>query len=316
MFRKKESTPQIDKAVAKSVSFELTIADIARQSERRAWFVAFGAILLSLILAAGYFYMLPLKEKVPYLVMADAYTGTSTVARLNENFDNRSITTSEAINRSNIAHFIMARESYDVALMLLRDWTTVYTMSSPEVATGYTTLHARNNMSSPYNTYGKERAIRVNLLSTVLIGGGDGSPPKGATVRFQRSLYDKKTGSSQPLDSKIATLEFSYKSNLKMDEKDRIENPLGFQVTSYRVDNDYAASPPVQTALPQAPVPVPAMQESRIPGAQVPGGAPASGTLMPESDGAAPAQAAPPEGTAIPVTAPAPTNSANGASNR
>ena len=72
MFRKKEPTQQIEKAVARSVNFELTIADIARQSERRAWFVAFGAILLSLILAAGYFYMLPLKEKVPYLVMADA----------------------------------------------------------------------------------------------------------------------------------------------------------------------------------------------------------------------------------------------------
>ena len=312
MFRKKESTTQIDKAVAKSVSFELTIADIARQSERRAWFVAFGAILLSLILAAGYFYMLPLKEKVPYLVMADAYTGTSTVARLNENFDNRSITTSEAINRSNVAHFIMARESYDVALMLLRDWTTVYTMSSPQVASGYTSLHARNNMSSPYNTYGKERAIRVNLLSTVLIGGDDGGPPKGATVRFQRSLYDKKTGSSQPLDSKIATLEFSYKPNLKMDEKDRIENPLGFQVTSYRVDNDYAASPPIQTVLPQ--VPVPAMQGSGMPGTQVPGGFPASGALMPESDAAAPAQVAPLEDAATPVTAP--TNSVNGASNR
>ena len=315
MFRKKESTPQIEKAVAKSVSFELTIADIARQSERRAWFVAFGAILLSLILAAGYFYMLPLKEKVPYLVMADAYTGTSTVARLNENFDNRSITTSEAINRSNVAHFLMARESYDVALMLLRDWTTVYTMSSPEVASGYTSLHARNNMSSPYNTYGKERAIRVNILSTVLIGGGDGSPPKGATVRFQRSLYDKKTGASQPLDSKIATLEFSYKPNLKMDEKDRIENPLGFQVTSYRVDNDYAASPPVQVAVPQAPVP--AMQERVTPGAQVPGSADEiPGSLAPESDAAASVQAAPPEGMATPATAPAPTNSVNGASNR
>lgn len=314
MFRNKESSPQIDKTVARSVSFELTIADIARRSERRAWFVALGAILLSLILAAGYFYMLPLKEKVPYLVMADAYTGTSTVARLNENFDNRSITTSEAINRSNIAHFIMARESYDVALMLLRDWTTVYTMSSPQVASGYTTLHARNNMSSPYNTYGKERAIRVNLLSIVLIGGGDGNSPKGATVRFQRSLYDKKTGSSQPLDSKIATLEFSYKSNLKMDEKDRIENPLGFQVTSYRVDNDYAASPPVQTVFPQ--VPVPATQETAVSDAELPGSAPPSGTLLPETDGAAPAPAAPLEGTTTPVTAPAPANSANGASNR
>jgi type IV secretion system protein VirB8 len=141
----------------------------------------------------------------------------------------------------------MARESYDVALMNLRDWTTVYTMSTPEVSSGYTTLHASNNPSSPYKLYGSARAIRVNILSIVLIGGGNGVTPKGATVRFQRSLYDKATGVSRPLDSKIATIEFTYKTNLKMSEKERIENPLGFRVTAYRVDNDYAASPPVES---------------------------------------------------------------------
>ena len=74
-------TPEIERALSKSVSFELTVADIARRSERRAWRVATSALVMSLILAGGYFYILPLKEKVPYLVMADAYTGTSTVAR-------------------------------------------------------------------------------------------------------------------------------------------------------------------------------------------------------------------------------------------
>jgi type IV secretion system protein VirB8 len=32
-----------------------------------------------------------------------------------------------------------------------------------------------------------------------------------------------------------------------MDEQYRIENPLGFQVTSYRVDSDYASTPPEET---------------------------------------------------------------------
>lgn len=312
MLRKKESTSQIDGAVAKAVNFEITIADIARRSERRAWFVASGAILLSLVLAAGYFYMLPLKEKVPYLVMADAYTGTSTVARLNENFDNQSITTSEAINRSNVAHFLMARESYDVALMQLRDWTTVYTMSSPEVASGYTTLHARNNLSSPFNTYGKERAIRVKILSIVLIGGGDGTAPKGATVRFQRSLFEKKTGVTRPLDSKIATMAFSYKSNLKMDENDRIENPLGFQVTSYRVDGDYAASPPAETQLPQAPT-LPDSGVQLDPGGPVFDGA---GPSPQVPDGLGPAARGADEAVTGPASPPVSTTSADGVSNR
>ena len=76
MFGKnKNVTPQVENAVAKAVNYEVTVADIARRSEKRAWIVAFTAIVMALILAGGYFYFLPLKEKVPYLVMADAYTG-------------------------------------------------------------------------------------------------------------------------------------------------------------------------------------------------------------------------------------------------
>jgi type IV secretion system protein VirB8 len=246
---KRTSSKKIDEAVAKSVNYEVTVADLAKRSERRAWWVASAALLMSLALAGGYYYMLPLKEKVPYVVMADAYTGTSTVARLNQDFLDNRITSSEAINRSNIAHFVYARESYDVAMMNLRDWTTVLTMSSPGVAAAYTGLYDSTNPASPYKVYGRNAAIRVKILSLVLIGGANGTT-KGATVRFQRSLFDKINGTTKPMDSKIATLEFTYKPNLKMDEKYRIENPLGFQVTSYRVDTDYAEAPPEEVAAP------------------------------------------------------------------
>jgi len=253
---RKRNTSAVQAAVGQGVDFEVSIADLARRSERRAWLVAWAALLMSLVLMAGYFHMLPLKEKVPYLVMADAYTGTSTVARLAEDFSNRTITSSEAINRSNVATFVLARESYDVAMMNLRDWATVYTMASHEVAAEYSVLHANNNHSSPYNTYGRSRAIRVRILSIVLMPGAAGSPPKGATVRFQRSLFDKTTGTSRPVDSKIATLEFAYKPNLKMDEEKRIANPLGFQVTSYRVDSDFAPAPPLEPTNLQVAMPV------------------------------------------------------------
>lgn len=246
MLARKVSSHKVEGAVTKAVNYELSIADIARRSERRAWWVALSALGMSLILAGGYFYMLPLKQKVPYLVMADAYTGTSTVARLTEDLTHRRISTSEAINRSNVAHFVMARESYDLALLNLGDWTTVQTMASPGVKADYTRLYSSMNPDSPYKAYGKDKAVRVRLLSIVLIGGGAGRTPTGATVRFQRSLYDKQSGTTQPLDSKIATMEFTYKANLQMDDRNRIENPLGFWVTNYRVDNDYATPAPAE----------------------------------------------------------------------
>ena len=259
MFGNKAGTP-VDTAVAKAANFEVTIADMARRSERRAWMVAWSAILMALILASGYFVFLPLKEKVPYLVMADAYTGTSTVARLTGDFGAHGITTSEAINKSNIAHFVMARESYDYSQFGQRDWNTVHAMATSLVTAGYAKLYTKTNLQNPQTLFGKNKSIRVKILSLQLHDPAQvGSPPKSATVRFQRSLYDKNAGASTPLDSKIASLEFSYNGNLKMDEQNRILNPLGFQVTSYRVDNDYAASPPLEAEYPveamRAPVP-------------------------------------------------------------
>jgi type IV secretion system protein VirB8 len=65
--RNKKDSPKIDAAVAKSVDFEIAVGDLARRSERRAWMVAFASVIMSLILIGGYFYVLPLKEKVPYV---------------------------------------------------------------------------------------------------------------------------------------------------------------------------------------------------------------------------------------------------------
>lgn len=311
MFRKKDTTAKVEGAVARAVNYEVTIADIARRSERRAWMVAFAAIAMSLILAGGYFYMLPLKEKIPFLVLADAHSGTATVARLEEDFNHRSVTTSEAIYRSNVANFIMARESYDASLIGQRDWKTVYTMSSPDVAAAYTALHARTNPNRPFAVYGRVRSIRVRILSITPLGADSAGIPRGATVRFQRSVYDKKTAGTQPLDSKIATLETTYKSNLGLSDEDRVVNPLGFQVTNYRVDNDYAASPPLETQVPQAPSMAPV---GTLPEAAPQPGAAETELMSPDAAEAGAQPVATDPDAALPATEP--TNRASGVNTR
>lgn len=341
MFGKKPVTPQIENAVAKAANYEVTVADIARRSERRAWMVASASLVMSLILAGGYFYFLPLKEKVPYLVMADAYTGTSTVARLRDDFVNPSIATSEAINKANISHFVMARESYDASQIGERDWSTVFAMAAPHVTSGYSQLFGPTNPNNPIKIFGKEKTVRVKILSIQLNGEQNTGPKaKVATVRFQRSVLNKTSGASEPLDSKIATIEYLYKSNLKMDERNRVLNPLGFQVTGYRVDNDYAASPPIQseypttpqTAAPAATAPqgqlMPDGTVAPAPGyPAAPGAAPAAPGATPGYPPTAPAQPGqpgapvPPNPAANPAMtpaapAPAPTGNANGVSNR
>lgn len=240
----KKNSKNSQKVIQKSLDFENTLVDIRRKSEKRAWMIASISTFTSLCLIGGLLYVLPLKVKEPYLVMADTYTGQATVAKLTGNWNNVSITRNEAVNKSNISHFIIARESFDSQIIYDNDWATVYAMSTAGVSDTYRGLINKSNPNSPFNIYGSSQSIRVKILSIVLNNNGkEAGRPASATIRFQRFLLNKSTGISRFIDSNIATLTYIYNDNLEMDEKHRLKNPLGFQVTSYRVDPDASAAP-------------------------------------------------------------------------
>lgn len=305
--RKTTSSAQIEHAVGKAVNYEVTMADMARKSERRAWWIAGTSVLMSLILAGGYFYFLPLKEKVPYLVMADAYTGTATIARLRGDWNNNQITASEAINKSNVANYVLARESFDLALLQLRDWDTVFAMSDDAVAADYRRDNEAGNVESPYKMYGSSKVVRVKILSIQLIGEPN-KTPTGANVRFQRTLYDKGMGTAQPLPTRFVTMAFKYDPLLKFPESTRLLNPLAFRVTSYRVENEMINAPPMEVAAaPPAAVASPAAMQAAPPAAPgTPGAvapAPADGMPTAPPPGVQPT----PTPTPTPAMSPTPT---------
>lgn len=254
----------MQKAIKKSLDFETTLVDIRKKSEKRAWTVAGISVFTSLCLIGGLFYVLPLKEKEPYLVMADVYTGQATVAKLSGDWNNLDITRNEAVNKSNVSNFIIARESFDSQIIYDNDWATVYAMSVANVSDTYRNLMNKSNPNSPFNMYGSAQSIRVKLLSIVLDNSGkEAGRDASATVRFQRFLLNKSTGLSRFIDSNVATLTYTYNSNLKMDEKYRLKNPLGFQVLSYRVDPD-ASSAQEAVAVSSLPVVTPGVEEGVI----------------------------------------------------
>lgn len=245
--RTKKNSEKVEQITKQSRSFEVSIADMARRSEKRAWLVAGGAVIMSVILAGGYIALVPLKEKVPYLVMADPYTGTSSVAKLGDSDD--SITTSESINKSNAANFVISRESYDWYLINQRDWNVVNAMGSTSVLATYRNLFASTNPNNPDVIYGKNKAARVRIKSIQLRQSPSGEGYDGATIRFDKLIINKQTDKVETAAGYIATMSFEYKSNLKMEESYRIANPLGFRVIEYRVDPDSFSGSKNSTAL-------------------------------------------------------------------
>jgi type IV secretion system protein VirB8 len=236
MFSKKQTTDS--KIVSKSIDFEISITENFRKSERRAWIVAISAVAIVVLLVIGMIIVLPLKEKVPYLIMADPYTGTSSLSKITENFASKQITSNEAINKSNAAHFIIARESYDWDLINRRDWNTVFSMSNSDISTNFKNLFADDNPKNPDKLYGRAQTVRVKIKTIVLTEYK--KEVRGATIRFDRLIIDKASARIVGTESGIATMAFEYKNNLSMTEEQRVENPLGFRVTSYRVDPEVA----------------------------------------------------------------------------
>ena len=244
-----------EKVLQQSRDFEVSLSEMSRRSERRAWMVAGASLAMSLLLGVGYLFVMPLKEQVPYLVLADPYRGTSTVARIEAL--NPVYTANEFLNKSNVANFVIARESYDWDITSRRDRRMVYSMATGSALAEYRALYAEGGAENPDKVYGPNASLRIRILSIVLQGGSQEKPPSAATVRFERWVFNRVSGQSKFLDTRIASLKIGYDRNLQMAEEGRYLNPLGFRVYAYRTDPDSfgeatSAQPPAAAVTPGA----------------------------------------------------------------
>ena len=103
--------------------------------------------------------------------------------------------------------------------------TVLYRLGTPEQQR-WADAFRPSNPQSPQVTLGPsaEAAIEIRAVSFV--------SPQVASVRFRRTL--RRAQQIEQTDW-VATAAFDY-SRAPMAEADRLRNPLGFQVTSYRAD--------------------------------------------------------------------------------
>lgn len=243
--RNKQNTPQIENTVAKAVHFEIEIADIAKRNHTRAWLVACAAALMCVIMATSYVLILPLRGIENYLLIGDPYTGVTRVTRLEDDEAFVRLVSTEPVLKASVSKFILARESFDFPATAYHDYSMVQWMSVPSVFKQYNELHDASNPDEPMKLFGRERAVWIGFVSIQLRRIGDEKNMENeATIRFKRYVYEKNGGKVKHHDSKIATMEFTFDRSMHSDPERRANNPLGFLVTAYRVDNDLTAPPP------------------------------------------------------------------------
>lgn len=198
-------------------------ADLER-SRRTAWFVASVAAAIALLLAIALVILLPLKRVEPYTLLVDRQTGN--VEGLAP-FDPQTIAPNAALTRSFLAQYVIARESFD-ADSFDRDYRKTTLWSAGQARQAYINRMQPNNPASPLAFMRPGGRIRVEVRSVSPLDA------RRALVRFT-TVHEDRGAQPQAPQFWVAVIGYGF-SNAEMSEEDRLLNPLGFQVTSYRRD--------------------------------------------------------------------------------
>lgn len=193
------------------------------RSRRAAWRVAAGAAVLTAAALAAVVALVPLKRVEAFVLRVDNATGAVDVVTT---LRDGQASYGEAVDRYFLNKYVLAREAYEYET-LQTAYDTTALLSGADVQREYAAL-----FDGP-KARDKVLANRVRIVARVR-SIAPGTTRNTALVRFAtRAVHGD--GTSEPEESLVATVGFRYVAG-PMREQDRLVNPLGFQVTSYRVD--------------------------------------------------------------------------------
>jgi type IV secretion system protein VirB8 len=196
------------------------------RSRRIAWIIAGVAVGVAALEAVAIAMMAPLKTVEQHMVLVDRQTGFTQVLN-GEGME--TISADEAFTQSMLAQYVIARESYDVSTVA-NDYRKVALWSADRARSNYVSAMQSSNPASPIASLPRSTTIATHILSVSKLGA------ETALVRFETQRFDRGQ-SSAPAQSWAAVVHYRYVSS-PMSLDDRLINPLGFQVTRYRRDQE------------------------------------------------------------------------------
>ena len=233
---------------AQARSWALDTHGSLRASRRTAWIIAGVATAVALMEAAALATLAPLKTVVPYTITVDRQTGYVEMA---QGLKTGALSQDAAVTQAFLAQYVMARETFD-AHDLQPNYRKVTAWSQGPARSQYIQAMQPQNPQSPTALYSPSTVVQTTIKSISLLS------QTSALVRFETERRDGDLVGERK--AYAAVVGFRY-TGAPMRNEDRMLNPLGFQVTSYRRDSETVGAG-LQTAAPAtaafAPAPAPA----------------------------------------------------------
>jgi type IV secretion system protein VirB8 len=231
----KHSREALDAYYAEAASWNRDRVHAMRSSQRIAWSITAAAAAIALFEAIALVLLTPLKSVEPYTLMVDKTTG---YVQALKPLDPSMIAPDSALTQSFLVQYVIAREGFDMAT-LNAGYRKVALFSADAARRSYLRQMQASDPASPLALYPRTTTIDVRVKSVSPIGNNT------AMVRFATIRSDAGSAPEPPNDW-VAVIHYRY-STAPMALDDRFVNPLGFQVTGYRKDQE-VLSPNEQAA--------------------------------------------------------------------
>lgn len=181
---------------------------------------------LAFLTVIGILSMLPLKTVVPYVIRVNNVTGETDIvnplSKGKETFDSK-------LTKFWISQYIEYRESYSWQLTKFNS-SAVELMSTDKTFNQYQAKLL--GVNSPLQVFKKSKNVVIENKGTVFIG----EKSDIAQTRFTKTVVDTNgiPDPRYPVTNWVAITTWDYNKEIKRKWEERI-NPLGFQVTSFKV---------------------------------------------------------------------------------
>lgn len=192
-----------------------------KKERKLAWIVAGVSGAIAAMSVAAVMMLTPLKTVEPYVVVVDRATGYSEATRKLVHDEANPLTENESVVTSEIASYVIARETFDPYDRDERFFRMQMTTQLDEFGRYRVDLEER---AKKYNTDSRRKVKITSIIPNL--------EKKSATVRFSTELRNYNNITTEYW---IATVNYNF-LDLDIPMKYRFTNPLGFIVENYRVD--------------------------------------------------------------------------------
>lgn len=169
------------------------------------------------------------KKISPFVIQVEGKTGITSVVQPLDKFS-----TNEVIQKYFLMKYLNARETYSFHDYRYQYYTVVRLLSDDNVYNGFRRWLVSEAGDSPLR-YGDKLDRTINVKSFAYLPTNRDALGYTVQVRFvQMDVLYKR---AQNPKHKIATINFDF-FPMRLTNEEQYINPLGFQVLSYRIDNE------------------------------------------------------------------------------